>query len=105
MRLRAGPSRPGKPPHAHTRGGLRQIDFHVDTYAEAALIGPVKFPGSNFFDQPVPHIHEFGGQYLGITRRTYWNFPERSFMGYTLRKLQASGRLSRQFSYNLARTL
>jgi len=29
LRIRSGPSRPGKPPHAHRRGGLRVIQFHV----------------------------------------------------------------------------
>jgi hypothetical protein len=100
MRLRVGASRPMTPPHAHTRGGLRQIEFVVDQAAGAAIVGPIKFSGSRFFDQPVPHIQEFGGVF--INRRGYWKYPERSYMYYTLKRLQTAGKINRQFSVSMA---
>ena len=103
MRLRVGSSRPGTPPHAHTRQGLRVIQFIVDESAGAALIGPIKFPNSRFFNEPVTYIQEFGGVF--ISRRGYWTYPERSYMYYTLKKLAASGKLSNEFSYSMARVL
>lgn len=103
MRLRGGASRSGTPPHAHTRAGLRQIEFVVDFAAGAAIIGPVKFPGSNYFNEPVPHIHEFGGIFLA--RRGYWTYPQRSYMNYTLKKLVAAGRIPRQFSIAMGHVL
>ena len=103
MRVRRGASRPGTPPHAHTRTGLRQIQFIVDQQAGAALIGPIKFSGSNFFDQPVPYIQEFGGIFR--SRKRSVTYPERSYMKYTLNRLVASGQLSRDFNYSMARIL
>lgn len=103
MRRRIGPSSPGTPPHAHTRGGLREIRFVVDTRAKAALVGPLKFPGSNFFNEPVPHVHEFGGGF--ISRRGFKNYPQRSYMKSTLDKLVASGKIPRQFSVSMGEVL
>lgn len=103
MRTRRGASRPGTPPHAHTRAGLRAIQFVVDQAADAAMVGPIKFAGSTFFDQPIPHIHEFGGYFS--SRRRYHQYPERSYMNYTLKRLIASGRLPREFSYGMAQVL
>ncbi len=103
MRLRRGPSRPGTPPHAHTRMGLRVIEFIVDDAAGAAMIGPLKFPGSNYFNEPVPFIEEFGGRF--ISRRSYATYPERSFMYYTLKKLVASGKIPTEFAVSMAQVL
>lgn len=101
MRLRAGASQAGSPPHAHTRLGLRIINFVVDKQAKSALVGPIKFSGSNFLNEPVPHALEFGGSYLtpyGVSL-----YPQRSFMGHTLKKLHRAGLIHRNFSVSLAR--
>jgi hypothetical protein len=103
LRIRRGASRPPAPPHAHTRGGLREIRFIVDEAQGAALIGPLKFGTSNFFNEPVPHMHEFGGMF--IARRGYWRYPKRSYMKYTLDKLVASGKIPREFSASIAEIL
>jgi hypothetical protein len=92
-------SSPGNPPFAKTRGGLRVIEFVV--YGDAAVIGPVKFPGSDFFNQPVPHIHEFGGTFF--SQFSYYSYPERSYMGYTLKQLTARGAIAKEFNVGLAR--
>lgn len=101
MRTRAGPSRPGSPPHAHTRGGLRVINFVVDEAANAALVGPIKFPGSNFFNEPVPHIQEFGGNFSH--RRRFFYYPPRSYMNYTVEKLKRTGKIPKAFAVNIGR--
>lgn len=103
MRLRPGPSRAGRPPHAHTRTGLRVIEFVVDDAANAAMVGPIKFAGSRFFDEPVPHIQEFGGVF--VSRKSYHRYPERSYMHYTLKKLVNSGALPKSFAYGMAQVL
>ncbi len=89
----------GHPPFAKTRGGLRIIEYTV--YRNGAIIGPVKFPGSNFFNEPVPHIHEFGGTYF--SRKAYYQYPERSFMNHTLKQLIARGKIPKEFSVSMAR--
>lgn len=101
MRTRDGASRPGTPPHAHTRGGLRVIKFDADVKADAGLVGPVKFPGSNFFNEPVPHIHEFGGEY--VSRRSIATYPERSFMWGPTKKLIRRGKIIKRYSVALGR--
>jgi len=103
MRLRLGASRPGTPPHAHTRAGLRVIEFVVDEAAGAAIVGPVKFPGSNYFNEPVTFVHEFGG--IFISRRNYSTYPERSYMYHTLQRLQSAGLIPRQFAVAMGRVL
>ena len=103
MRLRIGPSSPLTPPHAHTRAGLRAIEFVVDEAASAAIIGPRKFVGSNFFNEPVTYIHEFGGTFLA--RRGYWRYPERSYMYFTLKRLVASGKIPQEFTLAMGRIL
>lgn len=101
MRKRAGPSSPGTPPHVHTEMGLREIYFSV--FGNHAIIGPVKFPGSNQYNEPVPHVHEFGGTY---TSRFYYNhFPERPYMSVALKKLHEKGLISREFSAVMAKVL
>lgn len=99
LRISQRTSPPGNPPYAKSRGGLRVIEFSV--YTNGAIIGPVKFSGSNFFDQPVPHIHEFGGTYMG--RTTYYNYPERSYMNHTLKQLVAQGKIPKQFSVSMGK--
>lgn len=103
MRLRRGASTPTFPPHAHTRAGLRAIEFVVDEAAGAAIVGPIKFSGSNFFNEPVTYIHEFGGTFL--SRKGYWRYPERSYMYYTLKKLVASGKIPQEFTLAMGRVL
>lgn len=102
MRLRAGAAKPGSPPHAHRNPGLRAIQFHVR--GNSAIVGPVRFPGSNFWDSPVTHIHEFGGVFVsrkGMMAR----YPKRSYMGVTLERLMRSGKIPRQFSVSIAEVL
>jgi len=101
IRVRSGPGKAPNPPHAHTRGGIREIRFSV--FGDSAIIGPIKFAGSNFFDQPVPHIHEFGGTY--IARRFLATYPQRSYMSATLKRLEQQGAIPRQFSAVVARIL
>lgn len=103
IRVRRGPSSAPAPPHAHTRAGLRAIEFVVDEAAGAAIVGPVKFAGSNFFNEPVSHIHEFGGVF--IARRGYWRYPKRSYMNYTLERLVASGKIPREFTIAMGRVI
>lgn len=91
-------SPPGSPPFAKTRGGLRVISF--DAYENGAIIGPVKFPGSNFFDEPVPHIHEFGGTFFSVLG--YRHYPQRSYMYHTLRQLDAKNMIPKEFSVGMA---
>ena len=70
-------------------------------YRNGALIGPVKFPTSNFFNEPVTHIHEFGGVFF--SRFGMWSYPERSYMYYTLKQLHASNKINKRFSATMAR--
>ncbi len=99
LRVSQRTSPPGHPPYAKTRGGLRIIEYTV--YANGALIGPVKFPGSDFFNQPVPHIHEFGGVFFSRVR--YYTYPQRSYMNHTLKQLIAKGKIPKAFSVSMAR--
>lgn len=103
MRSRPGPSRPGAPPHSHKRPGLKLINFTVDRAQEAGLVGPMKFSASNFFNEPVPHIQEFGGTFFHL--RKLYNYPERSYMGWTIKKLQREGKILRTFSVSLGTEL
>ncbi len=73
IRRRAGPSRPGKPPHTHTDFLRNDILYGLDQEEHAVVIGPWKSPWFN-------ELHEFGGDSLA---RTY---PERPFMGPALEK-------------------
>jgi hypothetical protein len=92
-------SPPGHPPYSKTKGGLRVIEAAV--YSNGAIIGPVKFPNSNSANQPVTHIHEFGG--LFVTRQGYANYPQRSYMNYTLQQLLRRGVIPKEFSVGMAR--
>ena len=102
MRFRPGPSKPGKPPHAHRQAlnGLRHIRFVVDYNNKKALIGPIKFPRSNYFDAPATQIQEFGGFFR--TDKVVAFFPKRSYMEYTLKKLVAQGKINKEFSAGMA---
>lgn len=99
LRISKRTSSPGNPPFAKSRGGLRVIQF--DVYGDTAVIGPIKFAGSNFFNQPVPHIHEFGGTFY--SRLKYFQYPERSYMNHTLKQLIARGAIPREFSVGMGR--
>lgn len=99
LKINQQTSSPGTPPYAKTRGGLRVIEFNV--YSNGAIIGPVKFPGSDFFNQPVPHIHEFGGTFF--SQFSYYSYPQRSYMGHTLKQLVARGAIAREFKVGIAR--
>lgn len=99
LRISQRTSSPGNPPYAKTRGGLRIMKYTV--YKNGAIIGPVKFPGSNFFNQPIPHIHEFGGTFF--SRKGYYRYPQRSYQGHTLRQLQKRGAIPKEFSVGVAR--
>lgn len=101
IRVRKNASTPRFPVHAHTRGGIREIRFSV--FGDSAIIGPVKFPGSNFFDQPVPHIHEFGGTF--VARYYVSDYPERPYMSTTLKRLHSQNLIPRQFATHVARIL
>lgn len=92
---------PEHPPYAKKRGGLRAIEGAV--YTNGGIIGPVKFPASNFFDSPVPHIHEFGGTF--ISRVGYAKYAKRSYMNYTLQQLRRRGALPKEFAVGMARQL
>lgn len=102
LRVRPGSSRPPAAPHAHTKGGLRVIDFHIS--GNTGIIGPRKFPSSNTFNKPVPAIHEFGGQVFTIGRafRTVV-YPKRPYMSKTVEKL--GPKLPRQYSVQMGRIL
>ena len=102
IRVSPNPSRAGSPPNSRTRGGLREINFHVT--GDSGIVGPRKFPQSNFFNRPVPNIHEMGGIALSRKKRGYWRYPERSFMYSAVKRLQSRGLLSKKFSYTLRRS-
>lgn len=107
MRTRPGASQHGRPPHAHTspRTGLRAIEFVVDPSGDSALVGPVKFPGSDMYNSPQPHIHEFGGVFFRGRSKKKAQYPQRSFMLYTLKRLQKKGRLPKEFAYGMGELL
>lgn len=96
LRVRNGPSAPGKPPHAHTRGGLRVIMFYVSKFT--SWIGPVKFPRKQSLSEPVSHVHEFGGNFFRYRWNSWVRFPKRSYMDYTLQRLNQQGKIPRTFT-------
>ena len=91
---------PNQPVRSRTRGGLRLIEAAI--YTNGAIIGPIKFSTSNFFNEPVPHIHEFGGVFKSRDSR-FFNYPNRSYMYHTLKQLNARGAILPQFSVSMAR--
>lgn len=102
LRVRRGASIPGYPPHAHTRAGLREINF--DVKGQQGIIGPRKFRGSNFFNQPVPRIQERGAVVYSLKRRAFYRYPERSYMYSTTRKLQSRGLIASRFRVTMSRS-
>jgi len=103
LRLRPGKSRAPAPPHAHTKGGLRVIMFAVD--GNTSIIGPIRFPRSKRFVEPVPHVHEFGGTVLDLKKFKVYRYPARPYMSRTLEKLKSNNQIPRQFSVSLGRVL
>ncbi len=104
IRVSPNPSSPEKPVHSRTRGGIRLIRFSVSSMEDSAIIGPIKFAWSNKWDEPIPHIHEFGGTFA--SRFSYFaTYPKRSYMGHTLDKLRRQGVIPRQFAASIARIL
>jgi hypothetical protein len=102
LKIRPGPSRPGASPHAHSRGGLRVIRYHVS--GNTGIVGPVKFPRSKLYNKPVPAIHEFGGQVFTIGRFfRVFNFKRRPYMSKTIKALRK--KLPKAFSLKLGRVL
>jgi hypothetical protein len=102
IRVRPNASRPGTPPHAHTSGGLRVIEFHVS--GNRAIIGPKRFAGSSWWNQPVTHIHEFGGQFVS-RKGNLAKYPQRSYAGETLNRLQKQGKIPKQFAVSIAEVI
>ena len=74
-------SKPGQPPIAHEKGGLRRIYYFYDRGQGSMIVGPVKFKG----DRPTaPALHEFGG--VRMTPRGMARYPKRPFMRPALEK-------------------
>lgn len=91
---------------ARKRGGIREINFHVLEFQGTAIIGPRKFRNSNFFNRPVPRVHEVGGTYRGKSRRRsgIWRYPERSYMYVAVKRLQQKGKIASRFAVGLQRS-
>lgn len=109
MRTRTGPSAPGTPPHAHVPSstGLRAIKFDVNTRLTQAFIGPIKFPRSNYFNEPATYIQEFGGIFEGRfrIRRRPAVYPQRSYMYTTVKRLAERGKIAKEFAVGMAELL
>ena len=102
LKVRPGSSTPPAAPHAHTKAGLRVIDFHVD--GNTGLVGPRKFPTSNKESQPVPSIHEFGLQVFTVRGPfKLIAYPKRPYMSKTVERLK--GKIPREFSIQLGKVL
>jgi hypothetical protein len=103
LRIRKKPSLPGNPPSAHTRAGLREINYSV--VGLGAYIGPRKFRKRNRLNRPAPNVHEFGGIAIQSGTRGQKAFlkryPERSFMYRAVKTLQRKGKLNSQFKYSV----
>lgn len=101
MRKRRGASKKHHPPTAHVRNGLKEINFHVQ--GSSSIIGPRKFRNSNFFNRPVPNIHEKGGTAVASSFRQRYlaRYPERSFMWRAVTKLKRKGKISNRFRVTL----
>lgn len=102
LKVRPGASIPPAAPHAHTKAGLRVIDFHVD--GNTGLVGPRKFPTSNKESEPVPSTHEFGKQVFTTKGKfKLIKYPKRPFMGATVDHLK--NKIPREFSIQLGKVL
>jgi hypothetical protein len=118
MRYRSRPSPRGTPPSAHQANGLKVINYDVQW--PVSIIGPRKFPRSNYFDQTVPRVHEVGGtirgrRWLSFRARRQGVFatlfatgkaryPERSFMWSAVKRLTAKGKIQSRFNVTLKRS-
>lgn len=86
MRRRRGPSRPGRPPHAHA-GLLRDLlYFSFDGATDSVVVGPAAISKGG----EAPPVLEFGGR---VRKPDYWRGPARlitirarPYMGPALRK-------------------
>jgi len=105
IRVSQNPARPGHPVHSRTRGGLRSIMFSVSSTETSAIVGPIKFYGSNRWDEPQPHIHEFGGVFVNMYRHFFARYPKRPYMSKTIEKLNKQGVIPRQFGLSLAQII
>jgi hypothetical protein len=101
IKIRKKKSLPGTPVHSRTSGGFRVIRFAVQN--EKAYIGPIKFKKNSLFRRTPMNVNEFGGSIRQRLGMAY--YPQRSFMGFTLKKLAAQRELPRQFSYEIRRYL
>jgi len=77
IRRRKGPSRPGTPPHTHTKRLPSAIVYAVDRPDQRAVIGPARSIAGT---SGMPH--EFGGRYKGQ------RYPRRPFMGPALEQVR-----------------
>lgn len=102
LRIRPGASNPPASPHAHTKAGLRVIDFHVS--GNTGIVGPRKFPSSNQYNEPVPAVHEFGKQVITLGKAFRMvSFPKRPYMSKTVERLKT--KIPREFSIQLGKVL
>lgn len=83
------PSKAPAPPHAHKPEGIRTIVYSVQEALGYAVVGPLKFSNSRYWDEPVPHMHEFGGQFK--SRKTTAKYPKRPYMSRAVKKLEDGG--------------
>lgn len=99
LKVRSGSSRPGAIPHAHTKAGLRVIRFAVDR--NTSIIGPLRFPRSRRFNQPIPAIHERGGIVYSLFSGRFVRYPARPFMSKTVERLK--DKIPKEFSIQMGR--
>ena len=103
MRIRRRASMPGQPPSARSRGGLREINFHVD--GDSGYVGPRLFRYTQRFNRPAPNVQEVGGVVIERANRRnrarIKRYPERSFMYRAVKSLRAKGKLNSKFKYML----
>lgn len=98
----APPGRENSPPHAHTHGGLRVIEFYV--FGNQAIVGPKKFPNSNWWNQPVTHMHEFGGNYIS-RKGQLARYPRRPYASLVIERLKRDGKIPKQFAVTIGEVL
>lgn len=102
LKVRPGPSKENTAPHAHTLAGLRVIQFNVS--GNTGIIGPVKFPSSRQYNEPVPAIHEFGKTVITLGRIfKIINFKKRPYMSTTIKQL--GNRIPKEFSIKMGEVL
>lgn len=107
LKISSGKSKPGGIPKAHKGkdGGLRAIAFAVRPDNKESMIGPIKFPRSNRFNAPVPHIHEFGKTVMDLYRFKIRRYPKRPYMSRTILRLQKRNAIPKEFAVSLAKVL